>query len=129
MNWHKRLTIARERKGLKKSAFAKLAGVSAPTVTDWENGDTKMIEGSNLVKVCEVLEITAEWLINGLEDVEIVMGAGVGTGKAPPWCAQEAFQLLEIYYACDVRGREEIMISAAAVRAERLQSKGVRNDG
>lgn len=65
MNWHQRLTQAREAKELKKSAFARLVGVSAPTVTDWENGETKMIDGTNLVNVCSVLEITPEWLIHG----------------------------------------------------------------
>lgn len=64
MTWHKRLTQAREAKNIKKSAFAKLVGVSAPTVTDWENGDTKMIEGSNLVKVCQALDISPAWLLN-----------------------------------------------------------------
>lgn len=65
MNWHKRLTQAREAKNIKKSAFAKMVGVSPPTVTDWENGDTKMIEGANLVKVCSVLGIAPSWLIHG----------------------------------------------------------------
>lgn len=65
MNWHQRLTQAREAKNIKKSAFAKMAGVSAPTVTDWENGDTKMIEGANLIKVCSILGIRPEWLLRG----------------------------------------------------------------
>lgn len=65
MDWHKRLTQAREAEGLKKSAFARLIGVSAPTVTDWENGDTKMIEGANLIKVCNLLKVTPDWLLHG----------------------------------------------------------------
>lgn len=69
MNWHTRLTEAREAKNLKKSAFARLVGVSAPTVTDWENGETKMIEGANLIKVCSVLEITPDWLLQGVKDI------------------------------------------------------------
>ncbi|WGG48945.1 XRE family transcriptional regulator [Rugamonas sp. DEMB1] len=69
MNWHTRLTQAREAKGLKKSAFARLVGVSPPTVTDWENGDTKMIVGANLIKVCAVLDVAPDWLMHGVEDV------------------------------------------------------------
>ncbi|WP_257638201.1 LexA family transcriptional regulator [Janthinobacterium sp. UMAB-56] len=69
MNWHKRLTQAREEKGIKKSAFAKLVGVSPPTVTDWENGETKMIEGANLVKVCSALGISPEWLLDGVTSI------------------------------------------------------------
>jgi phage repressor protein C with HTH and peptisase S24 domain len=64
MNWHTRLAQARTAKGLRKNAFAKLVGVSAPTITQWENGETKKIEGTNLMKVCAVLEITPEWLMN-----------------------------------------------------------------
>lgn len=76
MNWHKRLTQAREAKGIKKSAFAKLVEVSPPTVTDWENGNTKMIEGVNLMKVCAALSITPEWLMHGVESIsELLPGA------------------------------------------------------
>lgn len=76
MNWHKRLTQAREAKELKKSAFAKLVGVSAPTVTDWENGNTKMIEGANLMKVCSTLSITPEWLLHGVDSIaDLLPGA------------------------------------------------------
>jgi phage repressor protein C with HTH and peptisase S24 domain len=76
MNWHKRLTLAREAKDIKKSAFAKLIGVSPPTVTDWENGNTKMIEGSNLMKVCSALGVTPEWLLHGAESItDLIPGA------------------------------------------------------
>ncbi len=76
MNWHKRLTQAREAKGIKKSAFARMIGVSAPTVTDWENGNTKMIEGSNLMKVCSALEITPEYLLHGVNSItDLLPGA------------------------------------------------------
>lgn len=73
MNWHQRLTEAREAKKIKKTAFAKLVGVSAPTVTEWENGNTKMIEGKNLLNVCEKLEISPDWLLYG-------KGSGSGGG-------------------------------------------------
>lgn len=65
MNWHRRLTQARTAKNIRKSALARMVGVSAPTVTDWENEDTGMINGANLMKVCLVLDITPEWLITG----------------------------------------------------------------
>jgi phage repressor protein C with HTH and peptisase S24 domain len=76
MNWHTRLTEAREAKKINKSTFAKMVGVSAPTVTDWENGNTKMIEGANLVKVCSVLDISAEWLLHGVKSItDLIPGA------------------------------------------------------
>ncbi|MRV72535.1 helix-turn-helix domain-containing protein [Duganella sp. FT92W] len=74
MNWHNRLTQARLAKNIKKSDFAKLIGVSAPTVTQWENGETKKIEGSNLVRVCSVLEISPEWLLHGTSEMAIEPG-------------------------------------------------------
>jgi len=68
MTWNERITQAREAKNIKKSAFAKLVGVSAPTVTDWESGQIKKIDGENLIKVCSVLEITPAWLLHGIGD-------------------------------------------------------------
>lgn len=68
--WHKRLTYAREKRGIKKSAFAKLVGVSAPTVTDWESGDIKMLDGVKLVSVCKVLDIQAKWLLDNIGEMD-----------------------------------------------------------
>jgi transcriptional regulator with XRE-family HTH domain len=67
--WKKRLTEARSSKFPKKKDFAAAVGVSNPTVTDWEkssedDGITELT-GKNLTKVCEVLNITAEWLLYG----------------------------------------------------------------
>lgn len=67
MNWNQRLTQARLAKNIRKSALAKMIGVSAPTVTLWENGETKKIEGTNLINVCAALGITPEWLLDGQE--------------------------------------------------------------
>lgn len=70
MNWHTRITQARTAKKLKKSELAKLIGVSAATITMWESGQTKRIAGQNLMKVCDVLEISPTWLLDefGLEE-------------------------------------------------------------
>jgi SOS-response transcriptional repressor LexA len=68
-NWKKRLKQAREAKGLSKTAFAKAIPVSNPTVTDWEksveDGGIHEITGPKLIKVCEVLGISAQWLLHG----------------------------------------------------------------
>jgi phage repressor protein C with HTH and peptisase S24 domain len=65
MDWNRRLTQARIAKGMNKSEFAKQIGVSNPTVTQWENGTIRTIAGPNLMRVCEVLGITSEWLFFG----------------------------------------------------------------
>jgi phage repressor protein C with HTH and peptisase S24 domain len=69
--WKLRLKTAREAKSFKKTAFAKLVGVSNATATDWEkasgDGGIKEITGPRLTKICEVLEITPRWLLSGIE--------------------------------------------------------------
>lgn len=71
MNWKTRLTNAREAKGFNKREFAKLVGVSAPTMTDWEKpsieGGIIELKAKNLWKVCDVLGVTREWLLHGEE--------------------------------------------------------------
>ena len=67
--WKQRLRTARESNGLNKTQFAKLVGVSNPTVTDWEksvlDGGIKEIAGVNLTKICAVLQIDPNWLLHG----------------------------------------------------------------
>jgi transcriptional regulator with XRE-family HTH domain len=67
--WKQRLKSSRVAKNLNKTAFAKLAGVSNPTVTDWEksvgDGGIGEITGPNLMKVCEVLGVDPDWLLTG----------------------------------------------------------------
>lgn len=70
MRWNERIKIARELRGLNKSAFARLAGVSTATTTDWEKGKIKMIDGEHLIKVASVLRVTPEWLMTGWGEKE-----------------------------------------------------------
>ena len=69
--WKIRLKQAREAKGLNKTTFAKVIGVSNPTITDWEKdsdlGGIKEIAGPNLTKICEALDVTPGWLLYGKE--------------------------------------------------------------
>lgn len=69
--WKQRLRSAREAKGLTKTAFAKVVGVSNATVTDWEksveSGGIKEISGPKLTKVAEVLGVDPRWLLDGRE--------------------------------------------------------------
>ncbi len=65
VTWNQRLTAAREQKGLSKTAFWRLVGVSSATATNWENGIVQSIKGEHLVNVCRVLGVTEDWLLNG----------------------------------------------------------------
>lgn len=67
MKWYERLKIAREAQGLRKSHFAAMIGVKPATITEWERGDTASPSANNTMKICEVLRISADWLINGEE--------------------------------------------------------------
>ncbi len=62
INWNQRITKAREAKGWKKSELALSVGVSNATVSDWESGVIKKLEGGNLLKICDVLNISPRWL-------------------------------------------------------------------
>ncbi|WP_395008559.1 helix-turn-helix domain-containing protein [Undibacterium sp.] len=65
MKWYERLKIAREAQGLKKSHFASRIGVTPATITEWEGGLTTSPSASNTLKICEVLKVSPDWLING----------------------------------------------------------------
>jgi transcriptional regulator with XRE-family HTH domain len=70
-DWKLRLKEARERAGLNKTEFAKLAKVSNATVTDWEkpveDGGIQEISGVRLSQICKVLNVTPDWLLHGTE--------------------------------------------------------------
>lgn len=63
--WNERLTIARTARGYNKSELARGASVSNPTVSDWESGEIKKLEGENLLNICEFLQISSRWLLLG----------------------------------------------------------------
>jgi len=70
MDWHTRITQARSAKGLGKSELARLVGVSPATITMWESGQTKKIDGTNLIRVCTALDINPMWLLGKLDGDE-----------------------------------------------------------
>lgn len=125
--WKQRLKLAREAKGLNKTEFRKLVGVSSPTVTDWEksveDGGIKEITGPKLMKVCSVLGITAEYLYSGKD--------------APPVAPQlpdslrltietaEELRVLTAYRIADKLGRKAFESTTNSV-LERMQ-EGARN--
>lgn len=65
MNWNARLKKAREEAGITKSELARLVSVSPPTVTDWESGAIKKIDGENLLRAADAVGVTPFWLMFG----------------------------------------------------------------
>ena len=64
-NWNQRIAEARTARGMTKAELARACKVAPPTVTDWENGNIKTIEASNMLKICEVLHVDPWWLVLG----------------------------------------------------------------
>jgi len=50
---------------IRKSELARVAGVKPPSVSDWFNGRTKMLDGDHLLKVAAYLNVRPEWLATG----------------------------------------------------------------
>ncbi len=65
MNWNERLKQTRTSLGITKSDLAKAVGVSAPTMTHWESGEIKMIDGENLLRLSDALGVSPHWLMWG----------------------------------------------------------------
>lgn len=90
-DWKTRLRQAREAKGWNKTKFAREVGVSNPTVTDWEkatgDGGIKEIAGTNLTKVCAVLDIDPNWLLHGDSGGAPSKG---GVGQSTPPASESA---------------------------------------
>jgi transcriptional regulator with XRE-family HTH domain len=95
MKWFERLRQAREVKGYKKAHFAKAIGVKPPTNTEWERGDTVAPSAANVMKICQVLNITPEWLMQspGSASTELPMTTRTYWGNNP--AIEEAVQLME----------------------------------
>lgn len=70
MNLSTRLRLALERKGLKSIDLAKATGIGPGTIGDWLSGKSKTMVVENAFKVCEVLEVTQEWLFFGKGSID-----------------------------------------------------------
>jgi transcriptional regulator with XRE-family HTH domain len=93
--WNARIAERRQALGLSKSEFARRCEVSAPTVNDWENGEIKKLEAVNLLKICRVLKIEAEWLMFGIGHPE---------DKEKPLLSDEADALIKEILRLDGAG-------------------------
>lgn len=65
LNLGERLKIARKSKGLTQDRLAKKIGTSRGVITNIELNKTDMPQPLIINALCNVLEITQEWLLNG----------------------------------------------------------------
>lgn len=66
-----RMARALLKSGLKKVDLTRLCKVSSGTVSLWFNGPTQKLDGPNLLKVAEVLDVNPEWLSSGKGEMEL----------------------------------------------------------
>jgi SOS-response transcriptional repressor LexA len=59
------MKVARLKAGVTKTALAKAVGVSPSAVTQWENGQTKSLDGVNLIAAARLLKVLPDWLSSG----------------------------------------------------------------
>lgn len=60
-----RLRWALEQKGISQSELARQIGVNRAAINYWIKGKTKEVEGTNLAKAANILEVNALWLVSG----------------------------------------------------------------
>lgn len=60
-----RMRWALKRAGISQAALARAVGVKAPSVNAWCSGETKTIEGENLMRAAQALKVNPYWLATG----------------------------------------------------------------
>lgn len=63
--WNARVTQARTANTLSKKKLALLVGVAPPTVSDWESGEIKAVDGGHLLALELALSVSARWIMTG----------------------------------------------------------------
>lgn len=119
MSWNKRITIARTRLGINKAEFSRRVGVSTATTTDWENGQIKMIDGRNLVKVASILNVTPEWIMTGF---------GIADTKDDDFNAAVA-EFAWVYAHATEPGRAVLSTALLTTRQNFMRRSGERDSG
>jgi transcriptional regulator with XRE-family HTH domain len=109
-----RIKFARESAGLKKADLVRAVGVSAPTISDWESGKIKNIEGANLLKLANALKVTPEWLQTGKETRQRTEPTPMIAANDDPRLAQDSDEamLLRIFREMTDEQRGDILKNA-----------------
>lgn len=63
--WNERLAYALDKRKKRAADLRRAVAVTAPSVSAWLSGETKMLDGANAWKVCSYLRIHHEWLFHG----------------------------------------------------------------
>lgn len=60
-----RIKSERKAKGLTQEVLGKIVGVGKSSVSQWENGLTKKMDGTNMVLTAKALGVSPDWLATG----------------------------------------------------------------
>lgn len=90
-SWHERVEARRIALGLDKSELAHLIGVAPPTLHHWIDGKIKELMIGNAVALCRVLGVRLEWLLDGIEPMDVPdFDLAAGSRAAKPGLSKSA---------------------------------------
>ena len=116
MNIGQRIKQARlaHKPKMTQQQLADAVGVSRPTVTHWETGDNRMLEGDNLVRAARALGVATEWLLYGT-------GPGPGEPRAekknPLGLDEEALLMAQAFQSLSSQNRSVVRSVIDSLRA------------
>ncbi|MGP7732869.1 LexA family protein [Oceanimonas smirnovii] len=109
MDMSTRILQRRNALHMTQEKLAKLIGVSRVSISQWERGDTSP-KGENFYKLAEVLQVSAQWLLEGKGEpstFENVVPATLGLRQIPVLSYVQAGQLTAVREIRDVDGSFE----------------------
>lgn len=99
------LIVSRRKElGLTLEDIGKAVGVGKSTVRKWETGEIKEMRRDKIASLAAVLQIPAQWLIDGYSPAQI-----------QPALAPDERDLLDIYRHLNDKGKEELIGIAAVL--------------
>lgn len=97
------------------SAVSEACGISVQAVYAWKRGEVKNLQGNNLFALADLTKFNARW---------------IATGKGPerPHADEKEKALLDLYRACDDRGRATVVRAAEFESSYQVSKSGQRDD-
>ena len=96
-------------RGISVTSISKFCGVSRQAVYQWKSGETKSIDGYNLVELAEITGFSSRWIING-------------RGQKKSGLSQEEKTILDAFRLLD-NDRQEEELETARRRIEKASTK------
>lgn len=81
---NERIKDCRKKLGLSKTQLAKAIGISTPAFMKWEDGTTTAIGLPHAAKLCEIFDVSLNWLWYGVDSNDIRRIPIVGSTQAGP---------------------------------------------